>query len=546
MSNYLSELNSGIAPNPSNNVFSDIWGEYERVILHSLVTSFGLDFLVHDQRGGDVDTVQGVRETGTFKNSAYAQKYGERGKYSTHDYHSDDSYTTVTAEARRQYNETGTPIEDVYAPGNLLIFNKAEGPWRRASLDHIISAHEVHDDPVRMLADLDGISLANDPENLRYTSISLNAKMSDMTIDEFIGWCDEHPDKVNWNGEKGAPLPEEVKQRLREEDARAREHYEARIAKSYYTSPQFYADAVTAAGKRGLEMGARQALGFVFLEIYYACKDELGAVPPGSNFKECFEAIIRGIPKGLDNARLRYKDLMSQFAQGFWAGALASLTTTLCSIFFTTEKNMVRYIRQGYAAVVQAGNVLLINPDDLLLGDQLKMTTIVLGSGASVIAGTYVGDLISKTPIASVPEVGPVVTRVVSVLVSGLLSCTMLILLDRSKLVNTLIGKMNQYATVEHTIKETSKAFENMAAEIEGFGISPAIKNILISGYTQRRDKEGNLADDYIYSIKFRRDSFEHKSFKRINPKDFCLAAENRCNLTSTSLFRKIVPFDNI
>ena len=471
MSNYLSELNSGIAPNPSNNVFSDIWGEYERVILHSLVTSFGLDFLVHDQRGGDVDTVLGVREAGTFKNPVYAQKYEERGKYSAHDYHSDDSYTKVTAEARWQFNETGTPIQDVYAPGNLLIFSKAKGPWRRASLDHIISAHEVHDDPVRMLADLDGISLANDPENLRYTSLSLNAKMSDMTIDEFIVCCDEHPDKVNWNGEKGAPLPEEVKKRLREEDARAREHYEARIAKSYYTSPQFYADAIAAAGKRGLEMGARQALGFVFLEIYYACKEELGAVLPGSDFKECFEAIIRGIPKGFNNAQLRYKDLMSQFAQGFWAGALASLTTTLCNIFFTTEKNMVRYIRQGYAAVVQAGNVLLINPDDLLLGDQLKMTTIILGSGASVIAGTVVGDLLSTTPIASVPEVGPVVTTFVSVLVSGLLSCTMLILLDRSKLVNTLIGKMNQYATVEHTIKETSKAFESMAAEIEGYDL---------------------------------------------------------------------------
>ena len=469
MSNYLSELNSGIAPNPSNNIFSDIWGEYERVILHSLVTSFGLDFLVHDQYGGDVDTVQGVRETGTFKNSAYAQKYEARGKYSTHDYHSDDSYTAVTAEARWQFNETGAPLEDVYAPGNLLIFNKAEGPWRRASLDHIISAHEVHDDPVRMLADLDGISLANDPENLRYTSISLNAKMSDMTIDEFIVWCDENPDKVNWNGEKCAPLPEEVKQRLREEDARAREHYETRIAKSYYTSPQFYADAVAAAGKRGLEMGARQTLGFVFLEIYYACKEELGAVPPGSDFKECLEAIIQGIPKGLDNARLRYKDLMSQFALGFGAGALASLTTTLCNVFFTTEKNMIRYIRQGYAAVVQAGNVLLINPDDLLLGDQLKMTTIILGTGASVIAGTYVGELLSNTPIASAPEAGPIVTRFVSVLVSGLLSCTMLILLDRSKLVNALIGKMNQYATVEHTIQETSKAFENMAAEIEGY-----------------------------------------------------------------------------
>lgn len=472
MSEFLTELNNGIVPNPDNNVFSDIWNEYERVILQSLVTSFGLDFLVHDKRGGDVDTVHSVRETGTFKNQAYARKYEAREKYSSLDYHNDDSYRKVTHDARQQYNETGTPIEDTYAPGNLLIFNKAEGPWMRASLDHVISAHEVHDDPVRMLADMDGISLANDPENLRYTSIALNTRMSDMTIDEFIAWCDEHPERVNWNGEKGAPLPEEVKQRLREEDARAREHYEARIAKSYYTSPQFYADAVAAAGKRGLEMGARQALGFVFLEIYYSCKDEMGAVPPGSDFKECFEAIIRGIPKGLVNARLRYKDLMAQFAQGFWVGAIASLTTTLCNIFFTTEKNMVRYIRQGYAAVVQAGNVLLINPDDLLLGDQLKMTTVILSSGASVIAGTYVGDLLSKTPIAAIPEVGPVVTRFVSVLVSGLLSCTMLILLDRSKLINTLVGKMNQYATVGHTIKETSKAFESIAAEIEGFDIA--------------------------------------------------------------------------
>lgn len=335
---YLSELNNGIAPNLCNNVFSDIWGEYERVILHSLVTSFGLDFLVRDQRGGDVDTVHGVRETGTFKNPAYAQKYDERGRYSAYDYHSDGLYRKVTNEARRQFNKTGSPIDDTYAPGNLLYFNKGAGPWRRASLDHIIAAHEIHNDPVRILADLDGISLANDPENLRYTSLSLNTKMSDMTIDEFILWCDEHPDKVNWNGEKGAILPDEVKKRQREENIRAREYYEARIAKSYYTSPQFYADAVAAAEKRGLEMGVRQALGFIFIEIYYSCKNELETVHPGSDFKECFEAITRGIPKGLENAHLRYKNLMSQFTQGFWAGSLASLTTTLCNIFFTTEK----------------------------------------------------------------------------------------------------------------------------------------------------------------------------------------------------------------
>ena len=141
MSNYLVELNNGISPDPSKNLFSDIWSEYERVILHSLVTSFDLDFLVHDQRGGDVDTVHSVRETGSFKNQTYRQKYDDRGKYSTHDYHSDDSYSEVTHQARQLFNETGTPIEDTYAPGHLLYFNKGAGPWRRASLDHVISAH---------------------------------------------------------------------------------------------------------------------------------------------------------------------------------------------------------------------------------------------------------------------------------------------------------------------------------------------------------------------------------------------------------------------
>ena len=76
------------------------------------------------------------------------------------------------------------------------------------------------------------------------------------------------------------------------------------------------------------------------------------------------------------------------------------------------------------------------------------------------------------------------------------------------------------------------------------FNVSPAIKKILISGYTQRRDKEGLLNDDYIYSIKFTRDMFEQKDLTNVLPGDFCLSAESKCNMTSTALFKKIVPFD--
>lgn len=77
------------------------------------------------------------------------------------------------------------------------------------------------------------------------------------------------------------------------------------------------------------------------------------------------------------------------------------------------------------------------------------------------------------------------------------------------------------------------------------FNVSPAVQRILISGYTQRPDKDGGIKDDYIYSIKFPRDMFEQRDLSRIVPKDFCLSAENKCNMTASSLFKAIVPFDS-
>ena len=46
MDDYINALHHGLRPDPENNVFNDIWGEYERVVLHSVVTTFGLDFII--------------------------------------------------------------------------------------------------------------------------------------------------------------------------------------------------------------------------------------------------------------------------------------------------------------------------------------------------------------------------------------------------------------------------------------------------------------------------------------------------------------------
>lgn len=75
------------------------------------------------------------------------------------------------------------------------------------------------------------------------------------------------------------------------------------------------------------------------------------------------------------------------------------------------------------------------------------------------------------------------------------------------------------------------------------FNLTPAVKHIVLSGYTQRRDTAGNLNDDYIISIKFNREPFETKDVRFVDPIEFCMQFENRCKMTSTMMFKAIEPY---
>ena len=76
------------------------------------------------------------------------------------------------------------------------------------------------------------------------------------------------------------------------------------------------------------------------------------------------------------------------------------------------------------------------------------------------------------------------------------------------------------------------------------FNASPAIHRIVMSGYTQRRNRAGDVNDEYVYSIKFTREIFENSTLSNVNPIDFCMRFENRSNVTSTMLMKKIQPYE--
>jgi hypothetical protein len=119
-----------------------------------------------------------------------------------------------------------------------------------------------------------------------------------------------------------------------------------------------------------------------------------------------------------------------------------------------------------YAAIVQAANVLLFNPNDLLLGDRIEAATVILGTGASVLVGTKVGDWIAKTPLGADPTVGKPIRIFCSTMVSGLISCTMLLCLDRSKFINKTITALNMYLTEDQSYSQIAYDFETYAAQI--------------------------------------------------------------------------------
>ena len=161
--NYTFNACKQFDPDPSEPVMDSIFQQYERVLVESLITSFGLDFLVNDRHGGDVDTIHNVRQIGqderiTYKNVLNQQAYEQKGTYNSTEYHHDARYIAKNKEVSALKKEGR--LVDAYTGKQIARNGKSD-------LDHVISAKEIHDDRGRVLAGLTGTDLANSSENLQ-------------------------------------------------------------------------------------------------------------------------------------------------------------------------------------------------------------------------------------------------------------------------------------------------------------------------------------------------------------------------------------------
>ena len=521
---FTQQLQNDFIIDPQDDVVDSLVGQYERVIVDSIITSFGLDFLLFhdaDQHGGDVDTIHNVRQIGKnpkmgYKSKANEQAYRAETPYSKKvkaQYDSDQAFIKVNAEVSRKR-----------ADGSLIDTYTGEGIAKnqRVDLDHVIATKEIHEDRGRILSGLSGIDLANSEENLRPTDMSINRSMKEKSITEYLAWIKENEPYrqariAELEGKSSLSPKEEselhklqqqeaiIPEAMLKSDSIARKSYEAKLRTAYYTSPQFFKDTAKAAGKVGALMGARQLFGFIFMEIWISVREELNKASSQDNFdiEKALRAIGNGIKQGAVNAKAKYKDLIAQLGEGMVAGALGSITSTLCNIFFTTAKNTVRIIRQAWASLTEATSILLFNPDNLLFGERFRAAAKVISAGASLVVGRTVEAAISeaivKTPLISIPVVCEVIPTFCGVFLTGIMSCNLLYYLDRSELLNKAIRKLNELPTIELSIMEFKQQaifFKQYAAELMQIDIDRFEKEVnTFTSLAKQLDEAENEAD---------------------------------------------------
>lgn len=405
--------------------------ELEKTVVHSLTTSFGLDFLLFkDKKGGEVDTIHNVRKD-IYATDKEKERYENIDKYDRKAFGFDKNENFINQGRIDSKLQKNGGLIDGYT-GNILLNKKGE-----RHLDHIISAKEIHDDPGRTLAELDSVKLASHKSNLQSTHASINTSKSSLSVNDFL---EKLPERIENSQKelirdqkkleeilKDTPAQKDNARKLegkikntkakirqlqsidikaiREKDEEARSIYNIQINKNYYTSSKFFQQTIATSGVAGLKMGTRQMLGLVLAEVWFELREQIPLIFEKSkkDFRlECFIESIQQTLKGIwHRIQVRFQDFLIGFKEGVFSGVFASATTTLFNIFATTQKAAIKIIREMWGQLVKAIKLIVFNPDQLSFVDLSKAVIAVLSAGVAAVVGSMVyADLL---PLCSFP-----------------------------------------------------------------------------------------------------------------------------------------------
>lgn len=429
----------------------DWTGELEKTVVNSLVTTFGLDFLLfEDKRGGDVDTINNVRQ-GVYASDEAKKAYDNREAYDSHVYHSDKRYIEK-GRSDKKLQEQGK-LNDAYREGQIL-----ENKKGIRQLDHTISGKEISDDPGRVLAGLNGVDLANQDSNLNSTHWYVNNLKRDHNVEKFVNEIAPKKskalaDSISKQEQAIANMPTrtaeerhkkevakkkleadkskkqalddvlENKEKILDADRKARAEYNKTINFEYYTSSKFFKSTALAAGKAGLKMGTRQALGLVLAEIWFKLRERIPEIYQNLKQKFTITKFLEKIAKTLSNiferVKERFKDLLTEFKDGAISGFFSNISTTIMNIFLVSEKMVVKLMREMWNSIVSAIKLITFNPENLNAKELFKAVLKIISGGLSALLGTMLNAHLNTILVF---PMGDLIATFVSALATGLMT----------------------------------------------------------------------------------------------------------------------------
>ena len=446
--------------------FEELISDCKREVIHSIVTPFGIGRYIvaaYDKTGGNVDTVHNVRK-GIYATEKEQKRYDNIGEYNSYEYHSDPNYIAIN---RRYSQERKEGKAKDYMTGKKLDSNQSH------DLDHIVSAREIHEDRGRVLAEIDGKTLANTDTNLAPTTAGYNRMKKADSMEEFLAKKNERLKKINELKSKDSLSPQEQKELKRleelskiddkkamEADKKARKEINKKINITYYTSKKFVKNTAITSANEGAKMGMQQALGLIITEFFTAVFDELVDIVKNgwsANFEDNrFFSVLKDRLKRIGTKiKDKWKDTSVAFTEGFISGFISNLVTVVINAFVTTAKRAIRIIREGMFSLFKAIKTLIFPPENMTFKDALHEANKLLASGliisVGVIVEQYIDTLIKGTAILE--PFSDVLTTVFVGAITGLSVAITVYYIDKKK---------NEKDAVKLLIKQTDECFDNI------------------------------------------------------------------------------------
>lgn len=476
---FVSGIDSNLIVNDKKETKKSIFKEYERVIIDSLLQTFGLDFIILDQYGGDVDTIHNLEQVGdnsrmSVKNSETRHKYEARGEYDSHKYHSDKQYIARNREFSKQRKSGG--IKDAYTKETLHASH---------DLDHIISAKSMHDNASVYATSLDPVTLVNSDDNLVPTISSVNRSKGAKSVSQFLSdWestremrqtkikelrnktilTDKERKQLKKYEELEKLKPEEVKKLYN----KSKQSMDNKLNKDYYTSSKFAKDTTKAALNLGGKMAIKQVIGFVLVEVWFSVKERISFCS-GDSLKSFFSEILEGIKEGFTKAKSKYKEIISKIKEGLLSGIIASLMTTLTNTVKTLLESSVKILRHASSAIVQSIKVLFFDKHNSWQ-EKIHAVLVLLATSASTIIGSLIGGYLAPT-LSNIPIVGDLLVIFIEIFISGMLSCTLIYFIDKWNIAKKIVDfiqslDVNPFGEYVESMKQRVAAYEAYVAKL--------------------------------------------------------------------------------